>query len=107
MARHNLPINLCLYLHGFVRCAGANFVKVKRHILCEDLGNKNRSRWWFGGFNLGNTVLVDSIEYKGSEHDEQRIGVAGNIMAFSTIASHLIFFRPVQDALFLEIEYGW
>ncbi len=46
VTRNDLPAHLRLDLDCFVGAARADFIEIKRHVLCDHFRNKHRSHWW-------------------------------------------------------------
>ena len=96
MARDDLPAHLRLHLHGLVRRASADFVKINRHIFCHHLSNQSRPRWRLSTFNLDCRTLNDTVTNKRCQNDKKKVRPLRNLIA-STTAFHLNL-GPLESA---------
>ena len=84
MACHNHAAHLRLHLHGFVRCAGANLIQIKRHILCDDPGDTRRTHWRLSRFHVRSPVLENPVRNEPSQQDKKQIRPLRNSLIRTT-----------------------
>src|SRR5262245_64730666 len=73
MARDDYTTYLRLYLHRLVSRTGADFVQIKRHVLCDNFGNSRGTQRWLSSFSLGGSVLINSVGDKPCQQDEKQV----------------------------------
>ena len=80
IAGNDLAAHLRLDLNGLIRGTCADFIKIKRHILCNNFRYKDRPHGRLSCFGLTGSVLKNPIQNKRGEQDEEQIGPPGNTL---------------------------